>query len=168
MSELFNQLGVNWRLLLSQGVNFLILLVALTFLVYKPLLKVMAERKKRIEAGLADADEAERKLKNIGNLEAERMAKVEKDALAVIKKAESNAQLSAKSIVFIAEGRAVAVLKEAAEIASKKRMEDLENLKEEGAGLIREAILRTVELDPRAVDEKLISKALAQLSANEI
>src|SRR3989344_160525 len=166
MSELFNQLGVNWRLLLSQGVNFLILLVALTFLIYKPLLKVMAERKRRIEGGLADAEEAERKLKNIGNLETERMAKAEREALGVIKKAENEAQLSAKSIVLTAEGRAVAVLKEAAEIASKKRTEDLENLKKEGAGLIREAIQRTVELDPRAVDEKLIGKALAHLSAN--
>lgn len=166
MSELFYQLGVNWRLLFSQGVNFLILLAVLTFFVYKPLLKIIEERRKKIQIGLSDAEEAERKLKNIVNLESERMAKAEKDALVMIKKAEDNARTSAKSILLSAEEKSASVLKEAAEISFKKRAEDLEKLKKEGAGLIREAIARTVELDPRAVDEKLIGKALEKLSVN--
>lgn len=168
MNELFFALGINWKLLLSQGVNFGILLLALTFFVYKPLLAIIAERKKRIEGGLRDADDAERKLKDIGKIEAEHIAQAEKDALGIIKKAETTAESSAKSIVLSAEEKSVALLKEAAEISSKKRAEDLENLKKEGAGLIREAIARTVELDPRAVDEKLIGKVLEKLSTNEI
>ena len=168
MSELFFALGINWKLLFSQGANFLILLATLTFFVYKPLLKIMEERKRRIEGGLRDAEAAEKKLKNIGNLETERMAMAEKDALGIIKKAETTAELSAKAIVVSAEEKSVALLKEAVEIASKKRAEDLENLKKEGAGLIREAIARTVELDPSAIDEKLIGKALEKLSTNEI
>lgn len=166
MSELFHQLGVNWRLLFSQGVNFLILLVALTFFVYKPLLKIIEERRKKIQTGLSDAEESEKKLKNIGNLEAERLAKAEKDALVIIKKAEDGARTSAKSILLSAEEKSTSILKEAAEISFKKRTEDLEKLKKEGAGLIREAIARTVALDPRAIDEKLIGKALEKLSAN--
>lgn len=164
MSELFHQLGVNWRLLFSQGVNFLILFVALTFFVYKPLLKIIEERRKKIQTGLSDAEEAGRKLKNLGNLESERVAKAEKEALVIIKKAEDSARTSAKSILLSAEEKSTSVLKEAAEISFKKRAEDLEKLKKEGACLIREAIARTVELDPRAVDEKLIGKALEKLS----
>ena len=42
MSQLFSQLGIDWHLLLSQAVNFLILLVILRLVAYKPILKAAA------------------------------------------------------------------------------------------------------------------------------
>ena len=168
MGELFYQLGVNWRLLFSQGVNFLILLAVLTFVVYKPLLKLMEERKRRIESGLRGAEEAESKLSEIEKLKSVAIAEAEAEALQIISSSEKTAGLRSREILQEAGKRAEEALKEAVEVAEKKKAEELENLKKESAGLIREAIARTVELDPRVVDEKLIGKALEKLSANEI
>lgn len=60
--EILDQFGVNPLLLAAQVVNFLILLFILKKLLYKPILKVLEERKKRIEDSLKNAEEIERKL----------------------------------------------------------------------------------------------------------
>lgn len=51
-------LGFNLPGLVSQLVNFLIILVALRLLLWKPFLRVMEERKRRIEEGLAASEQA--------------------------------------------------------------------------------------------------------------
>ncbi len=60
--EILNQFGVQPVLLAAQVVNFLILLFILKKFMYKPLLKVLDERKKKIEDSLKNAEEIERRL----------------------------------------------------------------------------------------------------------
>ena len=62
MQQLFAQLGIDWHLLLSQAVNFFLLLVVLRLFVYTPLLKLLHDRRARIEEGLTKADEADKRL----------------------------------------------------------------------------------------------------------
>ena len=62
MSELFSKLGIDWRLLVAQLANFLILLFVLRRFAYKPLLKLLEERKQRIADGLANAQKAKSNL----------------------------------------------------------------------------------------------------------
>ena len=45
MLELAEKLGLDWKLLLSQAVNFLVLLALLRQFAYKPLLKILKERR---------------------------------------------------------------------------------------------------------------------------
>lgn len=52
------RLGVDWRLLVAQLVNFGLVLFVMWKWVYRPLLKVMDERTQRIEQGLKDAETA--------------------------------------------------------------------------------------------------------------
>lgn len=60
--EILNQFGINPLLLAAQVVNFLILLWILNKLLYKPILRVLEERKKKIEGSLKNAEEIEIKL----------------------------------------------------------------------------------------------------------
>lgn len=60
--EFLKDFGVNPLLLAAQVVNFFILLFILKKLLYGPILKVLAERKKRIEESLRNAEEIEKKL----------------------------------------------------------------------------------------------------------
>lgn len=60
--DIFNQFGVKPVLLTAQVVNFLILLFILKRFLYKPVLKVLEERKKRIEESLKNAQEIEERL----------------------------------------------------------------------------------------------------------
>ena len=51
-------LGINLSLLVSQLVNFTLLAVLLYLLLYKPVLNMLAQRKQRIAASMADVDAA--------------------------------------------------------------------------------------------------------------
>lgn len=52
------KLGINLGLLVSQIVNFTLLIVLLSMLLYKPILRMLNERKDRIAKSMADVDEA--------------------------------------------------------------------------------------------------------------
>ncbi len=60
--EILNQFGINPILLAAQVVNFLILLFILKKFLYKPILRVLEERKEKIEDSLKNAEEIEKKL----------------------------------------------------------------------------------------------------------
>lgn len=159
MAELFHALGVDWKLLLAQGINFFVVLVVLTVFVYRPLLAVMAERRKKIEAGLRGADEAEEKLKEIELLKTKTLTDAEKEALALVSRAEDDAKSRKDAIVHAAEVKAAQVLKEAESISERRKKEELERLLGEASGIVRSAIAKTVELDPEKIDEALIRRA---------
>jgi F-type H+-transporting ATPase subunit b len=57
-----DSLGFNLPALVAQLINFVILLVVFRLLLYKPLLKMLDERKRRIAEGLEASDEAKKRL----------------------------------------------------------------------------------------------------------
>jgi F-type H+-transporting ATPase subunit b len=56
LGEVFGKLGINWVLLISQIINFLILLVLLRMFLYQPILNMLAQRRERIAQSLKDAE----------------------------------------------------------------------------------------------------------------
>lgn len=60
--EILSTFGVQPVLLLAQIVNFIILLFLLKKFAYKPIMKVLEERRIKIETGVIQAEEAEKKL----------------------------------------------------------------------------------------------------------
>ncbi|MBI4120242.1 MAG: hypothetical protein HY454_02135 [Parcubacteria group bacterium] len=159
MSALLNQLGIDGKLLLAQGVNFAVVLVALTFLVYKPLVKLLNERRAKIETGLKNAAAAQKRLEEIDALKAARLAEAEKEALAVIIQAEKEAGQRAQEITAGADLKADAILKEAQEIAEHKKQLELQNLASEAKVLIKQALAKAVSAQPQEIDERLINQA---------
>jgi F-type H+-transporting ATPase subunit b len=56
MGEAIDALGINLPQLIAQIVNFTILLIVLRLLLYKPIMRMLDERKKRISEGLNAAE----------------------------------------------------------------------------------------------------------------
>lgn len=69
MGELLNTFGVDWKLLLTQMLNFAILFYILKRFAYGPVLEMLQKRKEIIKKGLEDSAKAEKSL-----LEAEQNA----------------------------------------------------------------------------------------------
>ncbi len=69
-------LGFNVPALIAQLINFTLLLVVFRLFLYKPLLRVLDERRQRIQEGLDASDEAKR-----------RLAETEKEVQAELEKA---------------------------------------------------------------------------------
>ena len=163
MQELFNQLGIDWKLLLSQAVNFILLLLVLTFLIYKPLLRIMKERKVKIELGMRGAEEAALRIAQAEKIKKEKIAEAEKQAVSIIKDAEESALKAKEQIAVEAREKSDTIISDAAQVAERRRIEQLQKLLGEAKQLIKEAITRTVYMKPAQVDEKLIEQALSKI-----
>src|SRR6185436_5499716 len=64
VTEIANQFGVTWPLLISQTILFVIVAVALKKFAYGPVVKVLQERRTKIEEGLANAEKMKQELAN--------------------------------------------------------------------------------------------------------
>ena len=108
MSELFSTFGINWKLILIQGVNFLLLLFVLKHFLFDKVFAVLDERKRVIEKGIADAAEAERKNKEATEEGRVIVATAAKDAQLRAEEAKERAlresrEEIAKAAVLVAE-----------------------------------------------------------------
>lgn len=90
--DILNQFGVKPILLAAQVVNFLILLFILKKFLYKPVLKVLEERKKRIENSLKNAEEIERRLRALSEEEQKRITDAVAEGEKIIKQATDAGQ----------------------------------------------------------------------------
>lgn len=99
MEKILTDFGVQPILLFAQVVNFLVLLFILKKLLYKPILKVLEERKRKIEESLSNAEEIKRRLEATTEEERKRIVEAGIEGARIIKEA------SDVSVKLIEEGK---------------------------------------------------------------
>ena len=138
MEALFSAFGIEWKLLLAQGVNFLMLLVGLTYFLYKPVLKMMKDRQDFIAKGVKEAEGA---MQARVSIDAERsgiIGKAEVDASGIVARAEEEGKSKRAEIIDTAKTRSEAMIVEARLQAEELARQALEQSKKE---IARVAIL---------------------------
>jgi F-type H+-transporting ATPase subunit b len=93
MEGLLGQLGIDWKLLLSQAVNFFILLVILRLFVYKPLFSIIKERNRKIQEGLDKAKEADIRLGEVDRIAAAQLKNAEQESVKIIENSKQNGKI---------------------------------------------------------------------------
>lgn len=161
MQAFIEQVGVDWRLLASQAVNFGLLLIILRVFAYKPLLKILHERRAKIEEGLMKAKEAEVRLAEIDEIGKGRIREAEKEAMWLLRQTEEKAKTVESGLLEEAKRKEAAALAETGKRIEAEREKARQALAEEAVRLVKQAIIKTVELEPEKVDEALIRKAVA-------
>ncbi|KKS92777.1 MAG: ATP synthase subunit b [Parcubacteria group bacterium GW2011_GWE2_43_12] len=142
--ELLTKLGIDWKLLIAQAVNFLIVLAVLYRFLYKPLLKFLDERKRRIESSLTEAKRIESELKNL------EQKRIESDR---------EARRQAQEIIVAAEKE------EAKQRFESEKEEAMRSLRQDSARLITQALTKVIgKLPSGEVDKKLVSEAVEEVS----
>jgi F-type H+-transporting ATPase subunit b len=165
MQQLLSQLGINWELLISQAVNFALLLIVLRIFVYKPLLKLLHDRRARIQEGLTKADEADRRLHEVDEIGKHKVREAEDKAIAILKRTETDAkELEQRLLAEVKRKEDEAAASAAARLKAQEE-ESRRATEKEAAALVRQAIMRTVELSPEAVDDALIARAVSEAKA---
>jgi F-type H+-transporting ATPase subunit b len=146
MSDLFAAFGINWKLLLIQAINFGLLLTALTYFLYKPVLRIIDERQKKVAEGVRTAELADKKLAD-AKAEGEQMVgDAAKEAEGLVATARVRAEERSAEIVKAAEARAQAALQDAearAEEAKRAALKESEREIARAAMLAAEKILRS-------------------------
>jgi F-type H+-transporting ATPase subunit b len=136
MEAIFTTFGIDWKLLLIQGVNFGILLAGLTYFLYKPMMKMLDERRVKVARGVADAEAAAHKLAEIEGARAKTLAEAGRDADEIMSRARASAGAKEREIVSRAEAAAAEVAKEAEAQAREAKAKAIAESKEEVAKMI--------------------------------
>lgn len=163
MSELFAHLGINWKILIAQGVNFFALVILLNYFLYKPLVKLMNDRRAKIEEGLKNADDAKKRLSEIDALQQEEVMKGEREALSIIEEANKSGQAQKDKARKDAEAESEAMKRKTEELGRRLIQREMDNLEKNSKELIEKAIFESVGLHPKEVDEKLVSDAVGAI-----
>lgn len=121
MEQLFSTFGIDWRLLLIQAVNFGLLLGALTYLLYRPLLRIIDERREKIAEGVRTAEAAARRLAEAQAESEGIVGGAAREAEGLVAAARERAEGAGVEIVRDAQARADAVMKDAAQRAEEAR-----------------------------------------------
>ncbi|MBM3261043.1 ATP synthase F0 subunit B [Candidatus Kaiserbacteria bacterium] len=145
MHQLFSAFGIDWRLLIIQGINFGILVGALTYFLYQPMMKLIDERRAKIAEGVRKAEEADRNLLAAQEEGEQIIGAAARDAEALAAAARARADEKGNEIMKAAEARAEATMREAqarAEEAQRLALQESERQIARTAMLAAEKILR--------------------------
>ncbi len=119
MQQLFSAFGIDWRLLIAQAVNFGIVLIALRYFLYTPVLTMLAKRQQESAKGVADAEHAALLLAGADDEVIKRVAAADATAETIVSSAREAGAVEKQRLLKEAEERAVAVTKDAEERAKE-------------------------------------------------
>lgn len=115
MEQLIHAFGIDLKLIIVQIINFVVLVGLLTYLLYKPILRILSEREEKISQGLQDAEAAKKAKENAEEERKEVLASAHIEAEAVAKRASDHAKEIGDNIVKYAEEKAASSIESARE-----------------------------------------------------
>lgn len=147
MDQLLEAFGINGSLLLAQLVNFGVLFVGLTYLLYKPVMKTLDERRRMVAQGVEDAEAA-----------TEKLARADDEAKEVVQSAESEAEGIVSVARESAQGERARILKEAEVRAASVERDAQARAKEDAARALRDSEKEIARLAILAAEKVVRSK----------
>lgn len=160
--ELLSKLGIDWKLLIAQAVNFFILLFVLVKFVYKPVLEMLDKRAKLIEKGVHDAKISGERLTQIERERDTTMAKAQKEVGAMFEQAKADAEAMKKDIVAAARSEADDVLRKVRLQMAEEKEKMLYEVKTEVVGFIVEAAGKILEREFSHADQKRLQEVVSK------
>lgn len=142
--EFLTQFGIEWQLLVSQGISFAIVAVALYYFVFKPVIKVSAERQQKIEQGLKDAEEARKNLETAQQTAKSKLDEAAAEAAKVLSEARDSAKRSIAAASEEASAKAVEIRALNASQLEMDKARMKEELKSELSELVAETATKLI------------------------
>jgi len=146
MSALFAAFGINWHLLIIQAVNFALLLSVLSYFLYRPILKIIDERRAKIAEGVRISEEAAKRLAE-AKVEGEGLVgTAAREAEGLVAVARTRADEKSAELLKVAEARADSLLKDATARGEELKRQALQSSEKEiarTAMLAAEKIMRS-------------------------
>lgn len=157
--EVFAKLGVDWKLLLAQVVNFGILFFLLRRYAYGPMLEFLEKRSERIDKGLKDAEVASAKLIALEEKEKQVLAAARTEARAILSASEAAAKKRDAERMVETEAKTKQFLDEARVKIDEEKQKVLTEAKKEIAEVVALSVEKILKEKVDAVkDKELINK----------
>ena len=136
MAQVLSVFGIDWRLLLINAVNFGLVLLALWYFLYGPMMRMLEERREKVAQGVRDAESARRRLAEIEGARAGKLAAAGKEADALVAAARAAGAQKERELVQKGEAAAALLARDAAAQAAEIKARSIEESKQEVAKLI--------------------------------
>lgn len=156
------KLGISLGLLVSQLVNFTLLAVLLYLLLYKPVLKMLNQRKERIARSMADVDAAREAAAKAQQEYDRKLAEAQRKAQEIIGQAAQTGEQAGGEIKAAALREADAIRQQAREDAAQEKAQILADVQRQIANL---SMLATERVLGQALDSDLQRKLIDQFLA---
>lgn len=113
MQQLFAAFGLNWSLLIAQVVNFAIVLIALWYFLYKPVMAMLARRQEIVAKSVKDAAKIEELFARADGEAEARVQTADVEAEKIVANARESAASLKAQLLKEAEARAALVAQDA-------------------------------------------------------
>lgn len=162
--EIFKTLGIDWRLLLAQLINFAILLIVLKKLLYKPLMNVLEKRTATIEKSLQDAQAIGERLKETEIMRVEILRKAQRESEHILEQAQEIAEKKQQALLEKTRVDVRTIIAQAKEKIESEKSQMLLDAKRE----IVELVMKTTQavlgdLLTRDVSREYTTKAIEKV-----
>jgi len=139
------ELGLDVSLLVSQAVNFALLVLLLDILLYKPIRKKLQERSERIRKGLEDAEAAEKAASEADLHYQQEIERARRESRDIIERASRAAEQQRQEILAQARGEAHELIVRAQHQANREIQEGQIALREQIIDLAFAASSRLIQ-----------------------
>jgi F-type H+-transporting ATPase subunit b len=122
MEEIIHAFGIDVRLIVIQMFNFALLMGALWYFLYTPVLKLLNDREATVRKGVEDAEKAAQALRDADTEKGAVLSEARKSAETIVADAKTHALSRGTDIVHEAEAKAARVLEDAKARAEEERI----------------------------------------------
>ncbi len=164
MEKFIHEFGINWKLLVAQIINFAVVVFVLAKFVYKPMVKMLDQRTKKIEDGISFADKAKKELDRVEVLKHEELKKAEAQGQQIVNAAEKDAKKVADDITKGAEREKERIVATGITILKEQKAQMESSFYQQAAGVVKEALGKVLAKgDFDKAEATLINEALNEV-----
>ena len=159
--ELFSKLGIDWRMLIAQMINFGILLFILHRYVYRPLIGMLEKREMMIAKSVEDVRAIDERLKEAEEGYDGVMIKARTEAAGMLELAEKTAEQRRVQTLEKTKEELKQIVEQTRSMLAHEKTQMIEDVRQEIAGLVVSATRRVLSdvVTPK-ISEELAEKAI--------
>lgn len=161
--ELIEKFGIDARTLIAQAINFLIVLIVLYKFAFKPVLRLLDERAKKIQMSLKHAQDIERKMQELDAIQERMMREVQQKSQELLKKTQEKSDQERQFIVSQAKGEVKEIIEKAQKEIQNTRKKLIEESREDLVAIVTEALSKIL---PQKIDKTAERKMIEGIVAS--
>lgn len=160
MESFINTFHIDWKIIVAQSINFIVVLFVLYFLLVKPLKKLMAERSQNIEGGLNDAKANAELLANTKKEYDEVIANARTEAHTIFQEGKKESEAKKAEMLEKAKAEVDVMVQNGKKVLESEKAKIIEEAKGEIVNLVVKATEKLLESHP---DEKFDNNVINQI-----
>lgn len=151
--KITGEFGVDWNFFIAQVINFLVVASILWYFAFKPVIKALDERKRKINDGLQFAEEMKVRLAETEKQAADKLREASDEASNIVKEARENASAFVEKQTQDAVHKAEQIVAKAHEAMASERKQMLTEVRQEVAKLVVQTSAKVLDRE-LSTDEK--------------